>query len=154
MGRPKLKKPSPKCKNGCRRVARFDGLCKVCHAELSGSNGTSKTANPEDSAVIEKVAEKMTDAEAENWGRLFAEFTAHKQAAQVYLYQQQEVKRESEARIEALERKRQIQLAEAQQAREQYEQVTGELCKKYKKDRQYTIIDVESRVIREERPSQ
>lgn len=104
--------------------------------------------------VIEKTVEKMTDAEAENWGRLFAEFTAHKHAAQVYQYQQQEARRSMEAQIEQLEAKRQTQLQLAKAARDLYEQVTGELCDKYKMEREFTIIDIETRVIREERPAQ
>lgn len=152
MGRPRNKVPTPKCKNGCRRVARIDGLCKICHAEISGDNGSPK--DPSDTVEILRSHATMTPTEAENWGRLFAEFTAHKHAAQVFAYKQDEIRRSMQAQVESLEHKRQQQLAAAKQAQEHYEQVTGEICAKYKMERKYAIIDIDARVIREERPDQ
>lgn len=168
MGRPKLEAPSPKCKAPkCRRVARVDGYCKRCHEQMaasgnvvdfktkqpaapSGGNGSAAKAPAIDQRP--EVVRKMTPAEAENWGRLRAEVQTHKQSVQLLAMKQRELQQAHEKQIADLEHKRRVQLAAAQEVQGQYEQITRELCDKYKTDRQYTVIDIDGRVIREERP--
>lgn len=133
----------PQCQvKGCRRVAREEGMC-LRHFELvqpvEGNNGERTAA--------------LSDAEAEQWGRLFAEFKSHDQAAQLLVHRMQLEKQRFDQAIAELERKRHVELARAKEVRGHYEQVTGELCTKYRMERQFTIIDVEGRVIREERPA-
>lgn len=159
MGRKKLEEPSPKCSAPkCRRVARIDGLCKKCHeqgvgaapqAPANGGNGT--TVHPA-ADIPGEVVHDMLPAEAEQWGRLQAEVVSKKQAAQLLALQQRELQRQHDDRMADLERKRRGQLAAAQEVQGIYEQVTAELCARYGTDRQYTVIDVEGRIIREERP--
>jgi hypothetical protein len=134
----KKKKASRKqCQEkGCRRVARKEGLCQAHYASIG----------PE-----EKVQE-LTIAEAEQWGRLMAEFTTHNQAAQLLAYKAQEIQRDRDARIAKLNQEREHRINQAKEIRVVYEQVTDELCKRYGMDRERTVIDIETRVIREEKP--
>ena len=130
---------------GCRRKVTVGELCAACAAKAQTVEGAV--------VVAEECVHRMMASEAEHWGRLFAEFQGHNQAAQLLAMQQREVQRDAAQRIADLEQRRQAEIARAAEVRRTYEQVTQELCTKYKTDRQYTVIDVDSRAIREERPA-
>lgn len=175
MGRPKLETPSPKCQSPkCRRVARIGDFCKA-HAPVDGTaapslitavkpqkkNGKPKSArpttvDPEVNVPVEPDEDAvitLSSTEAESWGRLLAEVTTQKQAAQIVVLKQREAMRQHEALMADFERRRKMHVARASEVNGIYEQVTSELCDKYSLDRKYAVIDVEGRTIREERPS-
>lgn len=162
MGRPKLEKPSPKCTaKNCRRVARIGSLCKKCHAQqeekhAAKGNGHKKTVIDSETGVEiipDQVTAMLTSEEAETWGRIFAEMQTQQQISQISALKQQQLQWQHERQIGILEQQRKQALDRANELRKHHEQLTRELCSKYETEPQYTIINVEERVIREEKPT-
>ena len=60
---------------GCRRKVTVGELCAACAAKAQTGEGAV--------VVAEECVHRMMASEAEHWGRLFAEFQGHNQAAQL-----------------------------------------------------------------------
>ena len=126
-----------------------------------GGNGSAVSRpqiDPEVGVPVEPIepddiVSKMDPTEAEHWGRLLAELNGVKQAIQLLAMRQREAQHQHDARIAEMETRRRGQIVRLKEAQDAYDQTTAELCSKYKAEIKYAVIDVEGRVIREERPT-
>jgi hypothetical protein len=158
---------------GCKKLAIGNGISNLCP-----EHDVSARLNPEDDMDPFVGLQRMTEAEAEKWGRLDAEIRnalLSKQIKKLEMrlgeYTEAERRRGVEAaevlRIrqfeesEALEREKytQQQLGRAAAVQQldtvveslkgQYEKSTQDLAEKYKVDRAKMVVDPDTRVIRE-----